>query len=685
MGFFSIFHKRKLRVDILTIFFAIFVLSISFIILYSYQRSSEAVLKLGESLIEEANQNIIIKLDEYLVPQALVNSVDFIMTDGVMTPDDLASLNTVMDIILKSYPQLLNIHVADLTGTVYLENRYEDTPFFRHFIPFLEGHNPPANTAFLTQIVINKNHFSNVEYIYKDKFGKSLLKENGTANYDPRTSPWYVGAKNSSNRHWTGIYEFFGTKKHGITISFPIFEDNQFVGVGAEDISLDQINHELKKRSLSAHGDIYIINNDQKIIGYEKEFSNDIYALKDVDDPELQKAYAIYQETKQNRFTFALNGASFIAHFTPYSVSPSEKWEIVTILPVDFFVGNLKRANHMIVFFSFIMLLIGMILIYYFSHKISKPIMRLARETRDMIKLKFDRKTTIQTPIYEVQVMAEALNAARSALFSFAKYVPKTLVEQLLRSGFVAEVGGEKKQITVLFSDIANFTQIAEATNPEKLMVHISAYLNALTKIIQQNQGNIDKYIGDAIMAFWGTPLTDKEHSLHACRAALACQREVDRLNNQWQADGKPVFKTRFGMDTGNAIVGNMGSADRLNYTAIGDTVNTASRLEKLGKDYNVDIIVSQYVYDHCDSQFLFRPLDHLLIRGKQKPMTIYQLVAVKNTATADQITLCELSTKAFHAYFNKQFAEAADIFKKIQETFPRDGMAEIYLKRIRS
>jgi len=197
----------------------------------------------------------------------------------------------------------------------------------------------------------------------------------------------------------------------------------------------------------------------------------------------------------------------------------------------------------------------------------------------------------------------------------------------------IAEVGGKKQNITVLFTDITNFTEITEQTNPEQLMIHLSAYLNILTQCIQHNQGNIDKYIGDAIMAFWGAPLDDPDHIAHACQAALDCQREVHRINKQWEDQGKPILKTRFGLNAGDAIVGNMGSSDRLNYTALGDTVNLASRLEALNKTYQTEIIVSESVYKACSDKFIFKPLGTVQVRGKHQTTTIYELIGHNKTS----------------------------------------------------
>jgi adenylate cyclase len=357
------------------------------------------------------------------------------------------------------------------------------------------------------------------------------------------------------------------------------------------------------------------------------------------------------------------------------------------MLPTKTSMGSINEVNKNALLFSLATLLIGLVLVIFSSNKISKPIIALAAETKRMRRLNFSQSPPIESHIYEVQVMVEAVKVAKSALSSFAKYVPKMLVEQLMHNGNIAELGGEKKHITVLFSDICNFTHVTETTDANDLMLHLSDYLNELTMCIQHYKGSIDKYMGDAIMALWGVPQPDEDQVKHACLALLACRHKVEQHCQESELHGKPRFKTRFGLNTGFAIVGNVGSSDRLNYTAIGDAVNVASRLEKINKDYNTDIIVSEAVHAACSETFLFRPIDIVMIKGKNAPIQIYELVAEnidghEFPATLDQLALCSHFAEAYTLYHANEFVQALDRFNQISHLFPEDSMTTLYIHR---
>ena len=264
------------------------------------------------------------------------------------------------------------------------------------------------------------------------------------------------------------------------------------------------------------------------------------------------------------------------------------------------------------------------------------------------------------------------------------------MLEKLLHAGTIASVGGERKDISVLFSDIRNFTSVSENVAPEKLMMHVSEYLSVVTNIIHQCSGNVDKFIGDSVMAFWGAPLEDDQHIQHACLAALLCHREICILNEKWRSIDKPVFYTRFGVNTGMAVVGNMGSFDRLNYTAIGDEVNLTARLEQANKVYGTQIIVSEAVYQACHENLLFRPIDIFVAKGRTHATAIYELVAMKTgredlLATAGQLELCKLTIAAFAAFQGGKMDIAFKLYKEILAKFPEDPVASYYLNRIQA
>jgi adenylate cyclase len=204
----------------------------------------------------------------------------------------------------------------------------------------------------------------------------------------------------------------------------------------------------------------------------------------------------------------------------------------------------------------------------------------------------------------------------------------------------------------------------------EALLQHISEYLDNLTTIILGQSGTVDKYIGDAIMSFWGAPVSDPDHELHGCRAALLCVSRLKTLNAKWASVGKPELNTRFGISSGDVSVGNMGSSERMNYTVLGDAVNLASRLEAINKYYGTRIIVGQDTYEAVREHFLMRPVDVVAVKGKARGVRIYELLAGKPDdpdvpPTADDLRCQQLTDQAFQAYIGRDFRAAVSLYER--------------------
>ncbi|NPE26623.1 CHASE2 domain-containing protein [Methanococcoides sp. SA1] len=209
---------------------------------------------------------------------------------------------------------------------------------------------------------------------------------------------------------------------------------------------------------------------------------------------------------------------------------------------------------------------------------------------------------------------------------AFGKYVDKSLLGEIVSKKGVLGLGGQKRKLTIFFSDIRGFTSISEKLSPEDLGHLINRYFTEMTAVVLEHKGTIDKFIGDAVMAFWNAPLDEEDHALLGCRSALAQLEVLEVLNKDLKKEGLPVLKIGCGLHTGDAVVGNFGSDDRFDYTAFGDNVNLASRLEGLTKYYGVSAIVSEDTYKLVKDEFSFRKLDVVKVKGKKKPVAIYEL-----------------------------------------------------------
>ena len=210
---------------------------------------------------------------------------------------------------------------------------------------------------------------------------------------------------------------------------------------------------------------------------------------------------------------------------------------------------------------------------------------------------------------------------------AFQHYVPPAVVEDLVADAGALRLGGEKRELTVLFSDIRGFTTLSEGLQPEELVKLMNEYFTVMTDLVFTHRGSLDKYIGDAIMAVYGAPVVESDHPALACRSALDMMRALDELQKKWQAAGLPKIGIGVGINTGQVVVGNMGSATRFNYTVVGDAVNLASRIESLNKNYGTSILISEYTYERVKGEFSdVREVDSVKVRGREQPVRLYEL-----------------------------------------------------------
>ena len=218
---------------------------------------------------------------------------------------------------------------------------------------------------------------------------------------------------------------------------------------------------------------------------------------------------------------------------------------------------------------------------------------------------------------------------------TFSKYVSKTVVDVLLKHPEMVKLGGDKAILTVLFSDIRGFTTISEKLTPEQLVEHLNEYLQAMTDIVYKYDGTLlDKYVGDALMAFWGAPVPQEDHAYRACKACLEMMSVLHRMNKNWESLGKLPLNIGIGLNSGDMVVGNMGSVSRMNYTLMGDNVNLGSRLEGTNKEYGTNIIISEYTYELVKDKVIVRELDLVKVKGKHLPVKIYELCGLVEDET---------------------------------------------------
>ena len=326
-------------------------------------------------------------------------------------------------------------------------------------------------------------------------------------------------------------------------------------------------------------------------------------------------------------------------------------------------------------------MVLATIFISLIARNISKPIHELTSKLNSIRELDLEGDTKVDSRIEEISEITNSIESLRIGLQAFKTYVPARLVKDLIANGETARIGGKNEILTIFFSDIEDFTNISEGLPPEYLGIHLSEYLDEMSRTIKSQSGTIDKYIGDAVMAFWGAPHKDLEHERNACAAAILCLKRLRVLEEKWKAERKPIFRTRIGIHSGPTVVGNMGSQERMNYTVIGDSVNLASRLEGFNKIYGTDIIISGTTAGRVKDHFLRRPLDTVYVKGKSEPIEIIELLDFIDAEDSVQHLAAEHSA-SYDLYMNMEFSKALQKIDSLLRDFPEDGPLKILQSR---
>jgi len=267
---------------------------------------------------------------------------------------------------------------------------------------------------------------------------------------------------------------------------------------------------------------------------------------------------------------------------------------------------------------------------------------------------------------------------------AFGRYVAPSLVNDILKDPTKLVLGGEERRLTVFFSDIRGFTTISEGLTPQALVKLINDYLTPMTDIILKSGGTVDKYMGDAIMAFWGAPIWQEDHAARAARTALEMMVKLREMQADWEKKGIPKLDIGIGLSTGPLTVGNMGSHMRFDYTVMGDSVNLGSRLEGLNKEYGTHIIVPKFTYEEINSQFVLRQLDNIRVKGKKQPIKIYELMGEKSSSDGKLREVVEMFEAGLQAYMARDWDKAEKLFMGVLNLRHGDGPSTTLLARVK-
>ena len=525
---------------------------------------------------------------------------------------------------------------------------------------------------------------------------------NVATDLDIRTLPGYQAAKTTRTLAVTEPAINPDTGFPILSLRVPIFHGVDFIGCASVNITMDVLSRFLDKHRASAHSTTLIADrNNGKIIAFPNEKKGvrvengkiKIATLADIDDPDVREASRQHAgaDTDSLVFRSPANGEDLIAAFANFPDGFGQPWQVITLTPIDDFVGTLKATNRLIMVVIVILTMIELFFIYFASSRLSRPVEHVAQQLQAIESLQFDVPASRPSHIREIARLESAAALLRTSLKSFSSFVPLDIVRQLIKSGIPLTLGVEPRFLTVFFSDLENFSTHSETLAPNDLLMQISTYLEQVSAAISEEGGTVDKFIGDGVMAFWNAPVQRADHVLRACAGALRAARRMERVNDSWEAEGRPRIRIRIGLNCATVLVGNVGSSTRLSYTALGDGVNVAARLEGINKLFGTTICISDSIYDQVQADILARPLKRVQVKGRKTEFMIYELLAFRASDDPElkvrdrDEELSAMTWQASQQMEAGNFAAAARAYRAILDEFPDDPVAKFMLKECRA
>jgi len=660
----------------------------------SYLSTRATLLDFSRGLIGQNAEVVREQVDGFLEPAKSAATLTLeLVESGMVDVDDTEKVERYFFNFLSVQPTVAMLNYGDRDGNFVMVKRQPDG-------------------SLATKIVaISPEGVRTVRWRNRDPDGpleppREIVEDNEDP-YDPRTRPWYTGAVAERGLYWTGVYVFHSDKQPGVTAAEPRYDAHgDVLGVLSVDIGLVQMSAFLRERiRVGKSGQAFLMDEKSQLIAVkdldsltvpDAEAGATAQRLRRLGESPVPEIAVLARSGECARFFDAVfrgpadalpaphtlryeaDGREYVATLMPIEVGPKRRWVAGVVALEDEFLASAKRANFRALLtavgFAIVALLVGMVI----ARIITRSLNVLVTESARVRNLEIESGPQ-QSRFREVDEVLHAFEGMKTGLRAFEKYVPVRLVRTLMQQQAEPHIGGEARTLTIFFSDIRDFTTISEGLDPLRLAENLALYLSAVTSRIMHRHGTVDKYIGDAVMAFWGAPQPVEQHAEQACWAALEALEDLRKLSAEQPEF--PDFYTRIGIHTAEVVVGNFGSDDRFDYTIMGDGVNLANRLEGVNKAFGTQILLSEETYELVKDRFETRRIGLIAVKGRTQPCTTYELVGPRGTLDENTREAHRIYDEGLTCYLARDWEAAIDRFGAVLERLPDDQAASRLLQ----
>lgn len=480
------------------------------------------------------------------------------------------------------------------------------------------------------------------------RYGEAVRVEREDLSGQPLAMAAMAAASKRRNIYWGPPIWRRSSQSTILNLRLPVYKDGAFQGILVTVVTIGELSDYLRRIADSSGGTPFILYDGDKVLAHPgltsdfagrsaktplptvKDYANAI--LQAIADPRRRRRMAINLRPPYGNFAIEIGDEEHLVFYRDMTTFGPKPWRIGLHVTQES-VGAQVRRLIMAGLAGLVAMILSVLAAIWLGRRVARPVIRIAGAAEQIAAFKLDEVPALPpSRIRELDTQARAFNAMLGGLRWFEAYVPKRLVERLMSGGQAGALPSVERDLTIMFTDIAGYTGMSEGRDADEVAAFLNDHFARIAACIEAEDGTVDKFIGDSVMAFWGAPDKQKNRAIRACHAALAIRKAVEADNAVRKAAGKPPIRMRIGLHSGKVTVGNIGAPGRLNYTIVGDAVNVASRIESQGREHarddeDVTILISGETREDLDASFTTERVGEAHVRGRTAPVELYRLV----------------------------------------------------------